>query len=84
MSKVFFLVFVLSALVEVHFSLKPASAISCLDIDLALQQCRLACGCVEDAAAHVHGLNDEAKVTLPAKCNTSLPYPISTNLDCNQ
>ncbi|MQL72321.1 hypothetical protein Taro_004632 [Colocasia esculenta] len=44
---------------------------------------RAACGCVKAAAAHLQGLKDSAVSALPAKCNAPLPYPISTNFDCN-
>nr|BAO51648.1 lipid transfer protein [Suaeda japonica] len=43
---------------------------------------KAACGCLKSAAASISGMNTAAASSLPSKCGVSIPYPISTSVDC--
>ncbi|KAF5177443.1 Non-specific lipid-transfer protein [Thalictrum thalictroides] len=42
------------------------------------------CNCLKWAVSNYHDIKDEALAALPAKCDTTLPYTISKNMDCDK
>ncbi|TVU50613.1 hypothetical protein EJB05_01991, partial [Eragrostis curvula] len=45
---------------------------------------RAACNCLKSAAARVSGLKAANAASIPSKCGVSLPYTISTSIDCSR
>ncbi|TVU27277.1 hypothetical protein EJB05_29899, partial [Eragrostis curvula] len=45
---------------------------------------RTACNCLKSAAARVSGLKASNAASIPSKCGVSLPYTISTSIDCSR
>ena len=45
---------------------------------------RAACNCLKSAAGAVSGLNAGNAASIPSKCGVSIPYTISTSIDCSR
>ncbi|KAL6870593.1 hypothetical protein ACP4OV_014441 [Aristida adscensionis] len=45
---------------------------------------RTACNCLKSGAARVSGLKPANAASIPSKCGVSLPYSISTSIDCSR
>lgn len=45
---------------------------------------KAACGCLKSAAGTISGLSVPNAGSLPGKCGVSIPYPISTSVDCSK
>lgn len=71
------------------FQAKPA-AICCgsvrllSNIALTVDDRRMVCNCVKQAAVHILILKEERIALLLSSCFTTLPFPSNLNSDCNQ
>ncbi|XP_006662671.1 non-specific lipid-transfer protein 2B-like [Oryza brachyantha] len=45
---------------------------------------RTACNCLKNAAGSISGLNAGNAASIPSKCGVSIPYTISTSIDCSR
>ncbi|XP_062182994.1 non-specific lipid-transfer protein 1-like [Phragmites australis] len=45
---------------------------------------RTACNCLKSAAGRVSGLKPANAASIPSKCGVSVPYTISTSVDCSR
>jgi hypothetical protein len=45
---------------------------------------RAACNCLKSAAGRISGLNAGNAANIPSKCGVSIPYTISTSIDCSR
>uniref|UniRef100_A0A0D9XW79 Non-specific lipid-transfer protein n=1 Tax=Leersia perrieri TaxID=77586 RepID=A0A0D9XW79_9ORYZ len=45
---------------------------------------RTACSCLKSAAGSISGLNAGNAASIPSKCGVSVPYTISTSIDCSR
>ncbi|KAG8089258.1 hypothetical protein GUJ93_ZPchr0011g27885 [Zizania palustris] len=45
---------------------------------------RTACNCLKTAARSISGLNTGNAASIPSKCGVSVPYTISTSIDCSR